>query len=67
MEQLKRHIFSSNMDEVVDVYVHAITSQQPSTYYVVCKNGNILLRLAASFPEWIVDWICSMTMLKPKQ
>ena len=56
----KRYIIAKNPEEVVDAYVHAVTSVRPSTSYVVGNNGKILFGFLKMLPTDLADWLCAL-------
>ena len=63
----KRYLVATNLEEVVDAYVHALTSQRPSTSYVVSRNGNFFFRPLWMMPTWLADWIITRGVRPPKE
>ncbi|RUS78638.1 hypothetical protein EGW08_013608 [Elysia chlorotica] len=58
-------VWGKNLEEVVDVYVHAVTSRHPKTRYVVGLNGNLLFRPLWMLPTRLSAFLVGMGMPKP--
>ena len=56
----KRYVIAKNPEEVVDAYVHAVTSVRPSTSYVVGNNGKIMFGFLKMLPTDLADWLCAL-------
>ncbi|XP_045168718.2 dehydrogenase/reductase SDR family member 9-like [Mercenaria mercenaria] len=50
-------VASSKVYEVVDAYIHAITSQFPKKRYLVGFDAKFIFRPLSMLPEWISDWV----------
>ncbi|XP_005108509.1 retinol dehydrogenase 7-like [Aplysia californica] len=48
---------STDIDQVVDAYVHAITSKFPRTRYVVGNDAKFIYIPLSLVPDWCGDWI----------
>ncbi|KAL8595846.1 hypothetical protein ACOMHN_012264 [Nucella lapillus] len=63
---MKRYVVSRDPEEVVDAYVHALTSQRPSLSYTVGCNGNLFFRPLTMLPTALADWLVTRAMSPPK-
>lgn len=57
MENLNRDLTGTNLEEVVDAYIHALTSRRPRSRYVVGRNGNFYFRPLGVLPDWLSDFL----------
>lgn len=55
VELMNRFLTGTNLEEVVDAYLHALTSRRPLSRYVVGWNGNIVFRTLWMMPSWVTD------------
>ncbi|XP_005108515.1 retinol dehydrogenase 7-like isoform X3 [Aplysia californica] len=53
---------SADIDQVVDAYVHAITSKFPRTRYVVGNDARFIYIPLSLVPDWCGDWIVRSMM-----
>jgi len=51
----------SDLSPVVDVYEHALLASYPRPRYLV-GNGAAFIAVLAMMPEYISDWLLSLTM-----
>lgn len=62
---MNRYLTGTNLEEVVDAYVHALTSRRPQSRYVVGWNGKLWFRPLGELPDWLSDWLTSRAFPKP--
>lgn len=65
VDLMTRMVASSDPEEVVDAYVHALTSRRPRLYYVVGRNGNYVFRPLWMLPTRLADWIVARGVTRP--
>ncbi|GFS01560.1 retinol dehydrogenase 7 [Elysia marginata] len=65
MTVTRNGIWGKNLEEVVDVYVHAVTSRHPKTRYVVGLNGNLIFRPLWMLPTRLTDFLMGMSVPQP--
>ncbi|XP_060576832.1 17-beta-hydroxysteroid dehydrogenase type 6-like [Ruditapes philippinarum] len=56
-ERLVKKVASSNVHEVVDAYINAITSRFPRKRYLIGFDANYIFRPLSILPEFISDWV----------
>ena len=54
---------AGDMEQVVEVYIHAVTARYPQARYVVGTDAKVLLCLQM-LPEWIGDWLIANILQK---
>ncbi|ESP00747.1 hypothetical protein LOTGIDRAFT_200713 [Lottia gigantea] len=56
----------SDIDKVVDAYVHAVSAKHPKYRYVVGNDAQVLARFLPTLPEWISDYVMCFQNPKPQ-
>ncbi|XP_033727385.1 retinol dehydrogenase 7-like isoform X2 [Pecten maximus] len=57
---------SSNLNEVIEAYTHALTARFPKARYVVGWDANTLYRFLWSAPEWLSSFLLSRPWPTPR-
>ncbi|KAK3734784.1 hypothetical protein RRG08_059960 [Elysia crispata] len=65
MTLTRNGVWGKNLEEVVDAYVHAVTSHHPKARYVVGLNGNLLFRPMWMLPTRLADFLVGMSLPQP--
>ncbi|XP_033727381.1 17-beta-hydroxysteroid dehydrogenase type 6-like [Pecten maximus] len=57
---------SSNLDQVINAYTHALTARFPKARYVVGWDANTLYRFLWTVPEWLCSFLLSRSWPTPR-
>ncbi|XP_060085147.1 retinol dehydrogenase 7-like [Ylistrum balloti] len=57
---------SSNLNEVIEAYTHALTARFPKARYVVGWDANTLYRFLWTAPEWLSSFLLSRSWPTPR-
>ncbi|XP_060085180.1 17-beta-hydroxysteroid dehydrogenase type 6-like [Ylistrum balloti] len=57
---------SSNLNEVIEAYTHALTARFPKARYVVGWDANTLYRFLWTAPEWLCSFLLSRSWPTPQ-
>ncbi|XP_076089651.1 retinol dehydrogenase 16-like [Mytilus galloprovincialis] len=55
----------SNIDQVINAYVHALTAKFPKHRYLVGWDAGLLVHILGRLPEWIADYIFAFNIPIP--